>query len=148
LRSDGGARGNPGPAAAAFVLETEDGEPICCAGRYLGETTNNVAEYEALIWGLDHALSAGIELSVAYCDSELLVKQVSGEYRVKHPNMRPLHQRVVALLARHGGVEVVHVPRSENTAADSLVNEALDARGSVGDPCATGPAAEQGTLFE
>jgi ribonuclease HI len=83
LRSDGGARGNPGPAGAGFVIE-EGGEIVCRGGRFLGECTNNVAEYEALLWGLENALGLGIDSIVVYADSELLVKQLNGQYRVKN----------------------------------------------------------------
>lgn len=127
LWTDGGSRGNPGPAGIGFVLETVDGEPIRSAGRFIGEATNNIAEYRALIWGLEQAIDAGVELDRVHLDSELLVKQLSGEYKVKHENMKPLYAQAVRLLGRLGRVEVVHVPRAENRAADALVNEALDA---------------------
>ena len=147
LRTDGGARGNPGPAGAAFVLEAEDGAVVRSGGRYLGETTNNVAEYEALIWGLETAIDHGVRRLKVCADSELVVRQVNGVYKVKHPNMTPLHARVAALIRRFERVDVRHVRRADNTLADTLANEAMDTRGEVGD--GIGPAGtSQGSLFE
>ena len=147
LRTDGGARGNPGPAAGAFVLESEDGAVVRSGGRYLGETTNNVAEYEALIWGLETAIDHGVRRLKVCADSELVVRQVNGVYKVKHPNMKPLHTRVTVLMRRFDHVEVAHVRRADNTLADALANEAMDTRAEVGD--GIGPAGtSQGTLFE
>ncbi len=148
LRTDGGSRGNPGPAAAGFVIEDPSGGMVCRGGRFLGETTNNVAEYEGLIWGLQTAIARGYDLSAVYCDSELVVKQINGEYKVKHPNMRPLFERAKALLHQTGDVEVVHVPREENVEADRMVNEALDAEEDVGDACEPDILPGQGSLFE
>jgi len=147
LRTDGGARGNPGPAAAAFVLESEDGSVIRSGGRFLGETTNNVAEYEALIWGLETASDHGVRRLKVCADSELVVRQVNGVYKVKHANMKPLHAKVTALMRRFERVEVCHVRRSDNTLADALANEAMDTRSEVGDGVGTG-GASQGALFE
>jgi ribonuclease HI len=147
LRTDGGARGNPGPAGAAFVLEAEDGSVVRSGGRYLGETTNNVAEYEALIWGLETAIDHGVHRLEVCADSELVVRQVNGVYKVKHPNMKPLHARVAALIRRFERVDVRHVRRADNTLADTLANEAMDTHGEVGD--GIGPAGtSQGSLFE
>jgi ribonuclease HI len=148
LRIDGGARGNPGPAGAGFVLETSSGEEICVGGRFLGETTNNVAEYQALLLGLEVALARGIDRVVVYSDSELLVKQMNGVYKVKHPNMRPLFARACGLVDRFVSVRVAHVRREQNKRADELANQAMDARRAVGD---VGEACEdasgQATLF-
>jgi ribonuclease HI len=149
LRTDGGARGNPGPAGAGFVLESPDGTVAARGGRYLGECTNNVAEYEALLWGLavalEHsgAVSSGITV---YADSELLVKQMTGAYRVKHPNLKPLHDRACRLSSRFATVRFRHVRREYNEEADGLANEAMDLREDVGDaPTTSGEG--QGTLF-
>lgn len=148
LRTDGGSRGNPGPAAAAFVLESPDGSIVARAGRYIGEATNNVAEYEALLMGLDAALAAGVRRVSILADSELLVRQVSGVYKVKHPNMRPLHERAGHLLAGFEAWSIAHVRREQNVAADDLVNEALDGRCAVGDetPGASLPGTQE-SLF-
>jgi len=150
LRTDGGARGNPGPAGAGFVLEDASGARLSSGGRYLGETTNNVAEYEALIWGLEVADSLGVRRLRVLCDSELVVRQINGVYRVKHENLKPLFARTRSLLERFGSWEVVHVRREQNVAADALVNEAIDLRGDVGDAVAQDPAlkATQPSLFE
>lgn len=147
LRTDGGARGNPGPAAAAFVLESDDGCPVTHGGRFLGETTNNVAEYEALAWGLQTALDKGVREVLVLSDSELVVKQLHGEYRVKHDGLKFLHARVTALIARFDAVTVRHVPRADNKAADALVNEAIDLRGNVGLAPQPPVAWKQDTLF-
>ncbi len=92
LRSDGGARGNPGPAGAGFVIEV-DGSVACMAGRFLGEATNNVAEYEALIWGLENVRALGYSEVSVFADSELLVKQINGLYKVKNAGLKPLFVR-------------------------------------------------------
>lgn len=148
LRTDGGARGNPGPAGAAFVLERPDGTVLCRGGRYLGETTNNVAEYEALLWGLRSASRLDARPLTVFSDSELLVKQVNGLYRVKNEGLRPLYAEACRLIGEVGDVRVVHVRREENKAADALANEAMDARATVGDaPEECGPSFEQGSLF-
>ena len=98
LRTDGGARGNPGPAGAGFVLQGRDGVVIAEGGRFLGECTNNVAEYEALIWGLETALELGVRDITVLSDSELVVRQISGLYKVKHANLRPRFLRALGLL--------------------------------------------------
>jgi ribonuclease HI len=148
LRTDGGSRGNPGPAGCGFVLERPDGEIACRGGRFLGVKTNNEAEYEALLWGLQSAAAfpEAQELAV-FADSELLVKQMNRVYRVKHPNLRPLFERAIQLARRFESVRYVHVYREANAAADALANEAMDLRVTVGDaPCE--PSDGQGTLFE
>jgi ribonuclease HI len=138
LRTDGGARGNPGPAGVGFVIES-DGKVVCEGGRYLGETTNNVAEYEALIWGLENALELGIpEISVR-SDSELLVRQLTGAYRVKSALLKPLARQARALLARFGSADIAHVGRADNAHADELANAAMDAREVVGEPACVPP---------
>jgi ribonuclease HI len=148
LRTDGGARGNPGPAGAGFVLE-RDGEVVVRGGAFLGETTNNIAEYEALIWGLENAADAGASNLIAYADSELVVKQMTGEYKVKHAGLKPLFARARDLSRALGHVDFVHVRREDNRLADELANEAMDAMGYTGDPLLPRvPRIEQETLFE
>lgn len=147
LRTDGGARGNPGPAGAGFVLETPAGDPIVGGGRYLGEVTNNVAEYEALLWGLEVAAGRGVSELTVYADSELLVRQINGVYRVKHPNMKPLYARAVDLMRRFDHVDVRHVRRADNAVADAYANDAMDARNLVGNAPPPGSADAQSSLF-
>ena len=126
LYCDGASRGNPGPSAVGYALYRPDGTAAAELGGVIGETTNNVAEYEALIAGLEHALDLGADALEVRLDSLLLVKQVGGEYRVKAAHLKPLHRRVIGLLSRFEEAEVVHIPREENTVADALANEALD----------------------
>jgi len=146
LRTDGGSRGNPGPAGAGFVIE-RDGEVICQGGRFLGETTNNVAEYEALIWGLENVQALGFAEVTVYADSELLVRQVNGQYRVKNEGLKPLFARARDLTRSFSSIDVVHVRRESNAAADRMANEAMDARAFVGD-FACGPGgSSQASLF-
>ena len=123
---DGGARGNPGPAAAACVLVSPQGEVLGEHAQLLGPTTNNVAEYRALLLGLQHARELGASEVEVIGDSELIARQIQGAYRVKHEAMKPLHQAAVAALAGFGRWSIRTVPRSENARADALVNEALD----------------------
>jgi ribonuclease HI len=147
LRTDGGARGNPGPAGAGFVIEV-DGEVVCAAGRYLGECTNNVAEYEAVIWGLENCLELGYRKVTVFSDSELLVKQLNGQYCVKNEGLKPLFKRTLELLRKYESFDVVHVRRENNRQADALANEAMDARDTVGNPaCEPGGSPAQGALF-
>lgn len=128
LRTDGAARGNPGPAAAGFVIQREQGETLARGKRYLGILTNNQAEYQALILGLQAlAEFAPSEVQVRM-DSELVVKQMRGEYRVKSPDLLPLFTTARQLVAALPSVRFSHVPRGENRAADALANEALDER--------------------
>jgi ribonuclease HI len=129
IHTDGAARGNPGPAAFAYTIERDGAEPILEAGR-LGKKTNNQAEYEAVIEALTHAAEvAPYGRAVVHSDSELLVKQMNGDYRVKNGDLRGLYERAQALCSRlRGGVEFRHVRREENRLADQLANEALDGR--------------------
>ena len=127
LYTDGGARGNPGPAAAAYVLETEDGTVLDSRGETIGVATNNVAEYRALVAGLAKALELGVDELEVVSDSELLVKQMNGEYRVKNPALIDLSLEAAHLARQIGRVRYQAVRRTENELADSLVNEALDA---------------------
>ena len=126
LFADGGARGNPGPAASAAVLLEPGGELIEEVGAYLGVATNNVAEWTALVLGLEAAAKRGISRLHVRLDSELIVKQLGGEYRVKHAGLRPLYDRARRLLREFSEVEIRHVPRAQNTLADRLVNRVLD----------------------
>ncbi|HXS45338.1 MAG TPA: reverse transcriptase-like protein [Solirubrobacteraceae bacterium] len=124
---DGGARGNPGPAAAAAVVSTPAGDVLDEAHELLGVATNNVAEYRGLLLGLARAGALGADEVEVVNDSELVAKQVNGLYKVKHPDLRPLHVEALDALARFGRWSVRSVPRAQNAAADALVNQALDA---------------------
>ncbi len=126
LFADGGSRGNPGPAASAAVLLDGAGQRIQEVGAYLGVATNNVAEWTALLLGLEAAAERGIRRLAVRLDSELVVKQLRGEYRVKHADLQPLYKRAVTLLRRFEEVDVQHVPRKQNSLADRLVNRVLD----------------------
>jgi ribonuclease HI len=126
LFADGGSRGNPGPAASGAVIVNPAGEVVAEAGRFLGIATNNVAEWTALLIGLEAAAQAGIRRLDIRMDSELVVKQVRGEYRVKHESLQPLHRKALALLRGFEQVDIKHVPRKLNKLADSLVNAVLD----------------------
>jgi ribonuclease HI len=127
LSTDGGARGNPGPAAYGYVLEAEDGTVLSAEGEAIGVATNNVAEYSGLIAGLRKALELQLAEVEVVSDSELMVKQMRGEYRVKNDVLRGLHSEASALARRLDAVEFRHVLRAHNELADRLVNEALDA---------------------
>ena len=127
LFTDGGARGNPGPAAYAFVLETDDGTVLAAEGQAIGVATNNVAEYSALVAGLERAAELGLDEIEVVSDSELLVKQMVGEYRVKNEALRGLSLDAARLARRLRKVTYRAVRREHNELADRLVNEALDA---------------------
>lgn len=126
LRADGASRGNPGPAAGAYLLLDEQGREVASEGRYLGSATNNEAEYRALIAGLERAVHLGVTDLEIRLDSELIVLQLLGRYRVKATNLRPLYERCRALLAGFPRVSYRHVPRHLNSRADALANRALD----------------------
>ena len=127
LSTDGGARGNPGPAAYGYVLEAEDGTVLAAHGERIGVATNNVAEYRALVAGLEKALELGIDEVEVISDSELLVKQMTGEYRIKNEALRELAGQVGRLARKLRDVSYEAVRREHNELADRLVNEALDA---------------------
>jgi ribonuclease HI len=127
LSTDGGARGNPGPAAYAYVLEAPDGTVLAAHGEAIGVATNNVAEYRALVAGLEKAAELGVSDLEVISDSELMVKQMRGEYRVKNEALRDLSQRASRLARDVGSVTYTAVRREQNKLADQLVNEALDA---------------------
>jgi ribonuclease H / adenosylcobalamin/alpha-ribazole phosphatase len=127
LSTDGGARGNPGPAAFAYVLEAEDGTVLAAHGEAIGVATNNVAEYRALVEGLRKAVELAVGEVEVVSDSELLVKQMRGEYKVKNAALRELSLEAAALARRLERVAYTAVRREHNELADRLVNEALDA---------------------
>ena len=127
LWTDGGARGNPGPAAFAYVLEAEDGTVLDARGEAIGVATNNVAEYSALVAGLARAVEAGVRELEVRSDSELMVKQMRGEYRVKNRDLQSLFLDASRAARAIGQVTYMHVRREHNELADRLVNEALDA---------------------
>ncbi len=126
---DGGARGNPGPAAAAAVISSPEGELLAEAKETIGMATNNVAEYRAVLLGLARARALGAEEIEIVGDSELVAKQLQGIYRVKHPAMRPLFLDAQTALREFRAWSIRTVPRAENAHADALVNQALDAAG-------------------
>ena len=127
LSTDGGARGNPGPAAFGYVLETEDGTVLAARGEAIGRATNNVAEYRGLLAGMEKAAELGVDELEVVSDSELLVKQMRGEYRVKNEALRELSIEAARLARRLDRVDYTAVRREHNELADRLVNEALDA---------------------
>ena len=126
LSTDGGARGNPGPAAFGYVIETEDGTVLAAHGETIGIATNNVAEYSALIAGLEKARELAVDEVEVVSDSELMVKQMTGEYRVKNEALQELWQRASRLARGFRDVSYTAVRREHNELADRLVNEALD----------------------
>jgi ribonuclease HI len=127
LSTDGGARGNPGPAAYGYVLEDEEGKVLAAHGERIGIATNNVAEYSALIAGLEKAIELGLDEVEVVSDSELMVKQMRGEYRVKNEALQELWSRAGRLARQVGSVGYTAVRREHNKLADKLVNDALDA---------------------
>ena len=129
LSTDGGARGNPGPAAYGYVLEAEDGTVLAAHGEAIGIATNNVAEYSALVAGLQRALDLAVDEVEVVSDSELLVRQMRGEYKVKNDALRELFDQASALARRLRRVTYTAVRREHNELADRLVNDALDAGG-------------------
>lgn len=123
---DGGARGNPGPAAIGIVVRDGAGEVVEEAGERIGEATNNVAEYKALLRGIELAASQGATEVELIGDSELVVRQVEGKYKVKNAGIKPLHEEVKRALREFDSWSIRHVPRAQNADADRLVNQALD----------------------
>jgi len=126
VHTDGAARGNPGPAGAAALVYDESGACVGEAIRYLGVATNNVAEYQGLLLGLDRAMALGAAEVEVVTDSELLARQWSGQYRVKHPELKELYAKAKEAACRFERVEVRHVRRGENVAADAAANRAID----------------------
>ena len=129
LSTDGGARGNPGPAAYGFVLETEDGTVLAAEGAPIGVATNNVAEYRGVVEGLRRAVELGIDELELVSDSELIVHQMRGEWKIKNEALKVLWQEAQELADRIASVRYTSVRREHNELADSLVNEALDSPG-------------------
>jgi ribonuclease HI len=127
LRTDGGARGNPGPAGIGVVLEDASGAVMAELGRALGHATNNVAEYTALITGLEIALENGVTEVEVYVDSELVAQQVAGRWKIKNDTLRGLAVAARGLLDRFESAHITHVPRARNAAADALANQGMDA---------------------
>ena len=128
LHSDGAAKGNPGPAGIGVVLYKDgDDAPLALIAEYIGETTNNVAEYRALLRGLHEALSRGADSVEARTDSELMARQIAGRYKVNSPDLIPLHREACALLAKFEKASVVHVLRGKNAVADKLANDGVAA---------------------
>jgi ribonuclease HI len=129
LHVDGGARGNPGPAAIGVIVSKPDGEVLDEVAETIGVATNNVAEYRALLRGVERARALGATEVEIVNDSELVAKQLTGAYKVKHPAMKPLYAEAIGALGRFDAWRVRSVPRAQNARADELVNQALDAQG-------------------
>lgn len=127
INTDGGARGNPGPAGIGLVIKSESGELLYSFGGHIGDATNNVAEYSALVKALEESVNLGATDLRIQMDSELIVKQMQGVYKIKQPALQELAAKVLALLKKFNSYSFVHVRREYNTEADALVNKALDA---------------------
>jgi len=126
LYTDGAARGNPGPAGAGAFICMGDGKAVAEIAEYLGETTNNVAEYKGLLFGLEKLIELGARDVEIRADSELMVRQLNGQYKVKHPNLIPLYREALELLRKIPSFKIIHVRREQNKEADRLSNEAID----------------------
>jgi ribonuclease HI len=133
LQFDGGSRGNPGPAGVGVVVRAADNTPLVTLGRFIGTATNNVAEYRALITAMQEALKLGAKKVIIRGDSELIIKQMRGEYRVKHPDMKMLYDEAQALLGEFREHRIEHNLRHKNELADKLANLAMDRRKDVTD---------------
>ena len=133
LQTDGGSRGNPGESGIGYALTLPDADdPISYGGWYIGYATNNQAEYHALIWGLENALLLNVRQIIIELDSELIVRQIKGEYKVRNEGIKPLYELAQLLLSRFYSYEISHVRRALNSVADALVNAAIDNRSSIG----------------
>jgi len=143
---DGAARGNPGPAAYGVAIETAAGEPVAAFARYLGETTNNFAEYQGLLAALSYALEQHYLRVCVVTDSELMARQINGQYKVRSPDLKPLHEKAQAMIRRLERFSIRHVLREHNREADRLANQALDAaeRGSARATAARGMPSPHG----
>jgi ribonuclease HI len=128
INTDGGARGNPGPAGTGVVIKDESGNVLYAVGEYVGETTNNVAEYKALIRALEQAVILSANIVKVNMDSELIVKQMNGQYKIKEPTLQELAGIVLKLRNKFQNVTFTHVRREFNKEADLLVNQAIDSR--------------------
>ena len=126
LFSDGASRGNPGEAGAGIAILDEQGNELVGASQYLGQCTNNEAEYRALLFGLEKCAEFGRGSLKLHLDSELIVKQIRGEYKVKHPNLKPLHKKAMQKLSGFASLRITHVRREKNSRADELANKAID----------------------
>lgn len=131
IRTDGGARGNPGPAGAGIVITDGDGQTLFAGGFFLGHNTNNQAEYEAILRAIKLAEELGGTHLEIYSDSELIVKQINGQYRVKKPHLKEYYRQIIESMEKFDSVTVQHVYRCENVLADELVNRAIDAKADV-----------------
>lgn len=129
LYTDGGSRGNPGPSGIGVIILDSKRKKIKESSKYIGETTNNVAEYSALVCGLEEAASLGADEIVVYMDSELLAKQLNGEYRVKDENIKALFEKALGILKNFSSFEIKHIAREKNKEADKLVNKAINLAG-------------------
>ena len=153
IQFDGGSRGNPGPAGIGVVLRAEDGTPLVTLGRFIGRATNNVAEYRALITGLEKALELGAKKICVQGDSELIVRQMLGQYRVKNADLKELYNEAQILYRQFDQARIEHNYREKNTLADKLANLAMDRKGDVTDadaPAVSAPepiAPETGDSF-
>jgi ribonuclease HI len=132
---DGGSRGNPGPAGFGVVVRDarDESTPLVTAGRFIGRATNNVAEYRGLVFALEKAVDLGATQTVVCGDSELVIKQMKGQYRVRNVNLKPHYEAAAALTQKLGHVEFVHKLRDGNKVADRLANLAMDRKGDVDD---------------
>ena len=146
VNSDGGSRGNPGPGGAGIIVRDPSDTIVARGGSFLGDVTNNVAEYEGVLWGMRAARALGARRLRVRADSELVVKQMRGEYRVKNEGLKPLFMQAQALVRTFEHVEFVHVRREANAEADALANEAMDVRADVGD-APEAPGCGSGALF-
>ena len=131
LQFDGGSRGNPGPAGIGVTVSTDAGEPLYELGEFLGDCTNNFAEYTALVRGLRAAVALGAKKLLIRADSELVVRQLNGQYKVKSPDLKPLYLQAIKLIQQIGPVTVAHVYRESNSRADALANLAVDSLAKV-----------------
>ena len=143
VHTDGGSRGNPGPAAAGYIIEDIKGNRLAARGFFLGEATNNFAEYAALIKALEEAGEWGGDKVSVFCDSELIVRQLSGQYKVKSEQIRPLYEQVVDLKGQFSSCRVQHVRREQNKEADRLVNVALDAEEDIDELAGAAPSRQR-----
>jgi len=140
IHTDGGSRGNPGPAAAAFILTDSAGNELDAKGFFLGQTTNNVAEYTGIVKALEAAKQLGANRLTLFSDSELLVKQLNGRYRVKSEQIRPLFRQAINLLNEFESWKVQHITREKNKEADKLINRVLNLEQDVGGTSEAAPA--------